>query len=142
MLKTRNYDADGFILRAACVCVDPEERQVLLVSSRRDSRLWIVPGGGVEEGEGTQDAALREVREEAGVNGYITRTLGVFENPERRHRTSVYQLVVKDLLQDWDEARDFGRRRQCESSGTQFGGLESDRGVKQRRGKNLAMGDS
>ena len=34
----------------------------------------------------------------------------LLQNPERRHRTSVYLLVVEELLQDWDEARDFGKQ--------------------------------
>ena len=41
--------------------------------------MWIVPGGGVEPNELPDMAAIREVREEAGVNGALGRCLGVFE---------------------------------------------------------------
>ncbi|XP_064095759.1 diphosphoinositol polyphosphate phosphohydrolase 1-like [Macrobrachium nipponense] len=111
MVKARNYDEDGFVKRAACICVNKDETEVLLVSSRRDSRLWIVPGGGVEPDELPDMAAIREVREEAGVCGMLGRCLGVFENSERGHRTSVYVLVVTEEMEEWDESRVFGRKR-------------------------------
>uniref|UniRef100_A0A2P2I3K2 diphosphoinositol-polyphosphate diphosphatase n=1 Tax=Hirondellea gigas TaxID=1518452 RepID=A0A2P2I3K2_9CRUS len=107
----RTYDQDGFRKRAACICVNDDESRVLLVTSRKDANQWIVPGGGVEPEEAVQTAAIREVREEAGVNGDLGRCLGVFENAERGHRTSVYVLVVTEELDDWDESRTFGRQR-------------------------------
>lgn len=53
--------------------------QVLLVSSKKDPCSWMVPGGGVEAGEETPMAAIREAWEEAGVQGHIKRYLGMFE---------------------------------------------------------------
>ncbi|KAL7639064.1 UNVERIFIED_CONTAM: hypothetical protein RMT77_010598 [Armadillidium vulgare] len=107
----RTYDEEGFVKRAACICVNDNESEVLLVSSRNDSQLWIVPGGGVEPDELPDMAAIREVREEAGVCGSLGRCLGVFENAERGHRTSVYVLVVTKELEEWDESRNLGRKR-------------------------------
>ena len=72
---------------------------------------WIIPGGGIEPNESTSEAALRELYEEAGVKGRIIRELGVFENGERKHRTSVFVVVLEEEFDDWDEKRLRGRQR-------------------------------
>ena len=48
----------------------------LLVTSRRDTGSWIFPKGHVEPGESLEAAALRELREEAGVSGEVDRRAG------------------------------------------------------------------
>lgn len=113
--RTRLLDEDGFIRRAACVCVDETESKVLLVSSKKDPCSWLVPGGGVEDGEETPIAAMREAWEEAGVQGHITRYLGLFETQQqggrKRHRTAVFVVLVKEVLAQYPEAH-LGRRRE------------------------------
>ncbi len=47
--------------------------EILLV--RNLNRYWTLPGGGVEPGEGFEEAVLRELREEAGMGGVIAREL-------------------------------------------------------------------
>ncbi|XP_013777798.1 diphosphoinositol polyphosphate phosphohydrolase 1-like isoform X1 [Limulus polyphemus] len=108
----RTYDEDGFIRRAACLCVKNEdENEVLLVTSGRVPGQWIVPGGGLEPDEEPSIAAIREVMEEAGVRGTLGRFLGTFENSERKHRTSVYVLLVTEELEVWEESQSRGRKR-------------------------------
>jgi len=108
----RIYDNDGYKKRAACVCVKNEnENEVLLISSSRNNENWIIPGGGIEDNENPEHAAEREVYEEAGVQGRLGRLLGVFENKERKHRTSVYLLIVDRELDDWEEHKIMGRKR-------------------------------
>lgn len=45
--------------------------------------IAVVPGGGIEQGESIEEAALREVREETGLDVELVRELGVAENPGR-----------------------------------------------------------
>ena len=85
--------------------------QILLVSSSRTPDRWVVPGGGLEPNEDSVEAALREVMEEAGVRGQLTRALGSFENAERKHRTTVYVLIVTEELEEWDDSKSIGRKR-------------------------------
>jgi diphosphoinositol-polyphosphate diphosphatase len=108
--STRTYYEDGFRKRAACICVRNDlENEVLLVTSSRTPDKWIVPGGGLEPDEESDVAATREVMEEAGVKGVLGRSLGTFENLDRKHRTSVYLLLVTEELDVWDDSK--SRRR-------------------------------
>ncbi|XP_042889757.1 uncharacterized protein LOC122264775 [Penaeus japonicus] len=113
--RHRLVDEEGFIRRAACLCVDETESKVLLVSSKKDLCSWLVPGGGVEEGEEPAEAAIREAWEEAGVQGRVTRYLGVFETKHhsgrKKHRTAVFVVVVKQVHAQYPEAH-LGRARQ------------------------------
>uniref|UniRef100_A0A1Q3EU50 diphosphoinositol-polyphosphate diphosphatase n=1 Tax=Culex tarsalis TaxID=7177 RepID=A0A1Q3EU50_CULTA len=111
--STRIYDKDGYRRRAACICVRSEaEAEVLLVTSSRRPELWIVPGGGVEPDEESALTATREVLEEAGVTGELGRCLGIFENTEHMHRTEVFVMVVTQELEEWEDSKTIGRKRQ------------------------------
>ncbi|CAG0905738.1 unnamed protein product, partial [Cyprideis torosa] len=102
----RMYDEEGYVKRAACICVRNEaETEVLLVTSSRRDGQWIIPGGGVEPEENFSEAAIREVAEEAGVKGRLGRCLGVFENEERKSRTSVFVLLVTEELSEWEDSQ-------------------------------------
>ena len=75
---------------------------MLLVSSSARPQMWIIPGGKVKPEEKPEMSATREALEEAGVVGKLGRCLGIFENKERRHRTSVYILTVEQMLEQYD----------------------------------------
>ncbi len=48
--------------------IDAAERLLMIQEALRpDEPYWLVPGGGVEGGESTQDAAVREAYEETGL---------------------------------------------------------------------------
>ena len=50
------------------VIVLDEQNRVLMVRQHHEGRdIWMVPGGGIEEGETSRDAGVREVMEETGL---------------------------------------------------------------------------
>lgn len=60
------------VLGAGGVLFNPEG-EVLLIRDRQG--FWVFPKGHVDEGEGLERTALREVEEETGVRGQIVREL-------------------------------------------------------------------
>ena len=51
------------------VVILDDNRRVLMLRQHHENRdIWMVPGGGIEEGETALDAAVREVKEEAGLD--------------------------------------------------------------------------
>jgi len=96
----RTYDKDGFKLRAGCLCFkDETQREVLLVTSSKDTDSWVVPAGGIDPGESPEQAAVREVVEEAGAIGKIGTCLGVFQNDKSKSQTYMYTMIVKNLVE-------------------------------------------
>jgi len=77
---------------------------LILVARRGDDQhlggAWEFPGGKIEEGEEPAEAALRELREEAGLTAVIATPLLVFvhDYPDRRLR--FHAFVVTDAAGD------------------------------------------
>ncbi|WNR45351.1 NUDIX hydrolase [Paenibacillus roseipurpureus] len=58
-----------------------EQNELLLIKGRK--RGWEMPGGQVEAGESLQNAAIRETKEESGIDIEIIRFCGIFQNLDR-----------------------------------------------------------
>lgn len=63
--------AGGVVVRK-----DADALRFLLVEAKRNPGNWIFPKGHVEPGESEAEAAVREVREEAGVAGEVLEPIG------------------------------------------------------------------
>ena len=50
----------------------------ILLTKREDFETWCLPSGGVEEGESLAQAALRETKEETGLDVELTRLVGSY----------------------------------------------------------------
>jgi 8-oxo-dGTP pyrophosphatase MutT (NUDIX family) len=61
------------------IIVDDQER--ILLEQRYDNGMWGLPGGGIEPGESVFEAALREVKEETGLDIRIKGLLGIYSEP-------------------------------------------------------------
>ncbi len=62
------------------VVVTDDAGRILLIR-RTDNGNWAVPGGAIDLGESMIDAAVRETREETGIDCEITGLVGIFTDP-------------------------------------------------------------
>lgn len=84
-------------------CIPEWEGHILLCKRAIEPRygLWTVPAGFMENGESTEQAAIRETWEEAGAHVKITSLYSVFSIP---HISQVYMLFRGDLRDGHYEA--------------------------------------
>lgn len=68
------------IVVAVTVFVVDEADRVLLIR-RTDNGLWAIPGGAQDFGEYISETAVRETREESGVEVEVTGIVGLYTNP-------------------------------------------------------------
>lgn len=71
------YVPPKHIVSAATIILN-DQNEILLIKGPR--RGWEMPGGQVEEGESLKEAAIRETKEESGIDIEITKFCGIFQN--------------------------------------------------------------
>ncbi len=62
---------------ALCLLFQKNRQEVLLVK-RRDLPIWVIPGGGIDEGESPEKAARREALEESGFEVSLSRKVAEY----------------------------------------------------------------
>jgi len=72
---------------------DRPGRPIVLVERRNPPAGHALPGGFVDVGETVEQAAVREAREETGLEITITRLLGVYSDPARDPRGHTVSIV-------------------------------------------------
>jgi ADP-ribose pyrophosphatase YjhB (NUDIX family) len=53
----------------------------VLLTKREDLEIWCLPGGHVDAGESIAETAIREAREETGLEIQLTRLVGIYSEP-------------------------------------------------------------
>ncbi|MGW6009726.1 NUDIX domain-containing protein [Streptomyces sp. NPDC055210] len=85
MARTEYYDdpdapePNSLVVAASAVVTDDQDR--ILLQRRRDNDLWALPGGGMEMTDSLPGTAVREVKEETGLDVEITGLVGTYTDP-------------------------------------------------------------
>ncbi|MEV5754405.1 NUDIX domain-containing protein [Actinoallomurus sp. NPDC052308] len=83
-----NAPAANSIVPSVNVVVVNDQGEILLIH-RTDNDNWAVPGGAIDLGESLTQAAIRETREETGIDCEITGLVGIYTDPKHvMHYTS------------------------------------------------------
>jgi ADP-ribose pyrophosphatase YjhB (NUDIX family) len=72
--------ANSIAVAVSAFIQDGEGR--ILMIRRTDNDLYAIPGGQLELGETLSQAAVREVREETGIECEVTGVIGLYSNPD------------------------------------------------------------
>jgi len=71
--------ANSLVPAASAVVVDDDGR--ILLQRRTDNGMWALPGGAMHIGESLPDCAVRETREETGIDVEVVGIVGTYTNP-------------------------------------------------------------
>lgn len=95
-MKKPSITVDGVIIKNG---------KILLIKRKNEpfKGKWALPGGFVEYGEKVEDAVLREIKEETGLNAKIKNLLGVYSDPNRDPRGHTISIVF--ILEGEGEAK-------------------------------------
>ena len=94
------------------IIIELEKHGIVLIKRKNPPYGWALPGGFVDYGESLESAALREAREETGLDVELLYQLGAYSDPERdpRHHTISVVFVARATGEPKaaDDAEDVG----------------------------------
>jgi 8-oxo-dGTP pyrophosphatase MutT (NUDIX family) len=80
-MYSNTITSPGARVKAGVGVVIEDDQGRILLEQRCDNGMWGLPGGGIEPGESILDTAVREVKEETGLDIRIKGLLGVYSDP-------------------------------------------------------------
>lgn len=79
-----------------CLVFDHEGKVALVGSSQ--NYIYILPGGGIEDGEEIESGIIREIREEVGCNIKIEQMIGLIEDYRNRGKKHYFNYCAVGKL--------------------------------------------
>jgi len=81
-------------MNGASVFVFDKSREKMLLVKRRDVPVWVIPGGGIEEHETPEKAAIREAKEESGFDVKILRKVAEYTHIGSNKKNHLFEAGV------------------------------------------------
>ena len=112
-----NAPAANSLVPSVNVVVENDKGEILMIR-RTDNDNWALPGGAIDLGESVTQAAIRETKEETGIDVEITGLVGIYSDPKHViHYTSnnevrqEFSIVLKatsvaGVVRENEEARE------------------------------------
>ncbi|MCM1945465.1 NUDIX domain-containing protein [Streptomyces sp. G2] len=128
MARTEYYDdpnapkPNSMVVAASAVVTDSRGR--ILLQRRRDNDLWALPGGGMDMGDSLPGTAVREVKEETGLDVEITGLVGTYTDP--RHIIAYSDGEVRRQFNVCFRARVTGGELQISDESTELRFVEPE----------------
>ncbi|NLH50828.1 MAG: NUDIX hydrolase [Myxococcales bacterium] len=89
----------------------PDEK-IVLIERKNPPYGWAIPGGFIDYGESAEEAALREAKEEIGLDVTLERQFHVYSDPRRDKRfhtiSTVFLATASGTPQAADDAKNVG----------------------------------
>lgn len=79
------------------VILDNQNRMLMVKQEHEDRDIWMVPGGGIEEGENSVDAAVREIKEETGLDIEVGKLIWHVEEVSERGQRFVNFFMGRNI---------------------------------------------
>jgi 8-oxo-dGTP diphosphatase len=101
-----DYPRPSVTVDIALLYLGEEGPEVLLIKRAKEpfKGRWALPGGFVNEDESLEDAAARELKEEAGLDSARLKQVGAFGDPGRDPRGHTVSIAFAAILDDRVEA--------------------------------------
>jgi len=94
------------------IIIDLDGRGIILIKRKNYPFGWAIPGGFVDYGESLEDAAVREAKEETGLDIKLVRQFHTYSRPDRdpRHHSisTVYIAAASGVPRAADDAKEVG----------------------------------
>ena len=98
MSKRRLYPEKP-VVGVGALIQDGDRYLLIKRAAEPDAGLWSIPGGLVEVGEKAEEAAVREAREETGLDVEVVKLLGVVDKIVRDEDSQIkFHFVIVDYL--------------------------------------------
>ncbi len=104
---TPGFDSRDALIEVLAAAAVMRSGKVLLLREEAEPyrKYWVLPEGYPHSGETLRDAAVREVREELGIDVTISKLLGVYEDFVDESRGRVHYVIVCFLARTRGDAR-------------------------------------